>query len=270
MRLGYDSDQAVDIPPSADAPDVVVAGYVGGVHPWSPHDWGLFPRARHVRISRSPLIVEGVDCLDVEGSLASPGQAATWLGLRYKLGLPGMLYTNLDNWAIVRHTLRLSRLAEPTWWIAHFVRAKFDDVTIPDGAVGIQFANEALSGGHFDLSKWADHIPGIDPERIEIQGDDDMISDRDIRRIFTAEVPADPSVQPPDHQTEFWQILRDTLDRTGKIGRAVADLTERVNVLAAKQDELMARLSTGTPSTDAASTDAASTDAAAARGEGQS
>jgi hypothetical protein len=62
----------------------------------------------------------------------------------------------------------------------------------------------------------------------------------DAQTIFRAQMPADPSVQPPDHQTAAWQVWRDTLDRTGdngarldRLGTAVDELTATIGKLAA-------------------------------------
>jgi hypothetical protein len=72
-------------------------------------------------------------------------------------------------------------VAQPNWWLAGY-----DDVPeIPAGAIGKQYANEPLTGGHYDLSVVADHWPGVDtgpgpspaiPDFYTSGGDDTMVA----------------------------------------------------------------------------------------------
>jgi len=108
----YDAVNALAIPESANAENVIVAGYINGKYAWSASDWARFPKAVRLRIDvlgNDPL---GSDILDVEpGNLGtpiiSPGMsleevehiwellcdaAATWVETRHSKGIQSTCY----------------------------------------------------------------------------------------------------------------------------------------------------------------------------------
>lgn len=152
-RIMYDSVTAHDIPTSAE----MVAGYVDGRYRWSDADWNRFRNVPHVRIAVSPLTNDG-NCLDVETGDATPDQAPDWVLRRRAAGVDPSVYMNASTWGAVRHAFQVRHLPEPHYWVASWGGSR----AIPPGAVALQYANPATSGGHFDLSAVADHWPGVD------------------------------------------------------------------------------------------------------------
>lgn len=171
LRTMYDSDRAADIPGTAS----MVAGYVDGVHPWTPADWARFhPSATRVRIARSYLTADA-HVLDSEVGLASVGQTVTWVAQQHHAGrFPGV-YCNLSRWSGLIESLRLSQVAMPWFWVAHWVGSP--PLVLPSGSLGMQYADPALSGGHYDLSAMAPYLPGVDPRPapVTIQGKGDTV-----------------------------------------------------------------------------------------------
>jgi hypothetical protein len=110
-------------------------------------------------IARSYL-TRGAHVLDCERGLATIEQAVTWTSLEHTAGRTPGLYVDVDRWPALRSALQLSRVAFPWFWVAHW---GIHPVLIPPCALGVQYANSTLSGGHFDLSRMAAHIPGVDP-----------------------------------------------------------------------------------------------------------
>jgi hypothetical protein len=142
MRL-HDSITAADIPPDA----VAVAGYVDGSYVWTAADWDLFPNAYKLRIAISASTNDG-DVLDVETGDATPTQAPGWVAMRRAAGLARpILYCGRWQWPALRAAMAAAG-QEADYWIAQYTGAPH----LIEGAVAVQWAGDATSGGHYDLS----------------------------------------------------------------------------------------------------------------------
>jgi hypothetical protein len=166
MRTMFDSTTAGDIPETA----TLVAGYVDGTWPWSPADWALFPAATLVRIAVWASTGDG-QVLDVETGNATPEQAPGWVQRRREAGVDPTVYCNESTWPAVRAAFTAQGVREPHWWIAHYESA----AVIPAGAVALQYADEAQTGAHYDLSVVADYWPGVDPAPGPLSEDSDVL-----------------------------------------------------------------------------------------------
>ncbi|HEY1706401.1 MAG TPA: peptidoglycan-binding domain-containing protein [Trebonia sp.] len=94
----YDSVTPARIPSSAS----IVAGYVDGEYAWTAADWGLFPKAKHVRISINGTGNLG-DVLDVEKGNATPADTPGWIARRKAAGLARpSIYCSLSTVPAVR------------------------------------------------------------------------------------------------------------------------------------------------------------------------
>lgn len=153
-RLMYDSDVAADIPADAQ----MVAGYLDI---WSAEEWARFPHAVKVHIARFDWL--NGDVLDVESTLATPGQAPAWVQRQRARGSTPCVYTSASNWQACRDAFAAAAVPEPLWWIASYQSP--NDPSIPAGAIAHQYASPAYgSGGHWDLSTVVDYWPGVDPD----------------------------------------------------------------------------------------------------------
>ena len=154
-RLLYDSTTASDI--RADAP--MVAGYINGSYTWSDADWARFPNAVKVRIAVNAQTNDG-HVLDVEDGDALPHEAPAWVLLRRAAGVEPSVYCNLSNVDEIKAAFVHAGVPLPPLWLAHY-----DGIPVlPDGYIAKQYADEALTGGHYDVSIVADYWPGIDKE----------------------------------------------------------------------------------------------------------
>jgi hypothetical protein len=137
----YDSDQPSAIPTDA----VAVAGYGDGyAEPaWTNGGWARFPNAHKLVI----VVHAGDqgDVLDVERGDASPADCPGWCD---RFSRPGRraptLYCNRSSWPAVRAAVAGRRV---DYWIS-----TLDGTTDVPGAVAVQYAGSATSGGHFDRS----------------------------------------------------------------------------------------------------------------------
>lgn len=149
----YDSTTALDIPSEA----LLVAGYIDGIYAWSDAGWALFPNAVKVRIAVFSTTQDG-HVGDVEDGCMTPEGGAAWVRMRRAAGADPTLYVNHSNWQQTRDALAALGEPEPHWWLASYD----NDPTLPEGCVAKQYANEPLTGGHYDASSVADFWPGID------------------------------------------------------------------------------------------------------------
>lgn len=157
MRTMYDSTTASDIPANAE----MVAGYVDGLYKWTPSDWARFPHAVKVRIAVFQTTNDGT-VLDVEQGNATPAQAVDWVIARRKLNIDPTVYCSESNWPTVRAAFAARHVVQPHWWIAIYDGKR----AIPAGAIACQYANQPITGAHFDLSAVADYWPGVDDPSI--------------------------------------------------------------------------------------------------------
>jgi hypothetical protein len=157
-RTMYDSTTAADIPLGAK----MVAGYVDGRYRWSDGDWARFPNAIKVRISIFG--VDDGDAGDIEVGCMTPAQGVDWARRRLAAGLRTVAcYVNRSNRAEVEQLAQRAgiRSDQLVLWVATLDGTR----TVAPGpypVVAVQYANPALSGGHYDLSEVADYWPGVD------------------------------------------------------------------------------------------------------------
>lgn len=157
-RLMGDSTTAADIPQTFD----MVAGYIDGIYQWSAADWLLFPGKPRVRIAIHATTLDG-HVLDVEWGAASPQDIPAWLTARRAAGADPIVYVNRSNWQAAKDACAAAGVAEPHWWLAAYGTGP----TLDAGLVAKQYANEALTGGHYDASVVADYVPGVDAMPID-------------------------------------------------------------------------------------------------------
>jgi len=148
-----DSVTASDIPQSFD----MVAGYIDGFYRWSDADWALFPNKVKVRIAIHASTLDG-DVLDVEWGAASPGDIPAWLTARRAVGADPSVYVNRGNLQAAKDACAAAGVAEPHWWLA----AYGTEATVDAGLIAKQYANDDITGGHWDASVVADYWPGVD------------------------------------------------------------------------------------------------------------
>lgn len=140
----HDSITASDIPSDA----VAVAGYVDGHYVWTDADWALFPNAYKLRVAVSASTNDG-DVLDVETGDATPQQAPGWVAMRRKAGLARpIVYCGAYAWRSVLDAFDMAGIGHPYYWVAQYTG---EPHALP-GAIAVQWAGDATSGGHYDLS----------------------------------------------------------------------------------------------------------------------
>lgn len=156
MRIGYDTigANAARIPRTA----AIVGGYDDGEFKWSKEDWELFPDALQLHIT--VLADPDVPAYDCEPGNGNPQDAVDHASTRRSRGLRSLEYCGLDTWyAEIEQLMAEAGLLS---WIGLWV-AKYDGVsqlpTLVD-VVGKQYSDP----GPYDVSIFADYLPGIDPE----------------------------------------------------------------------------------------------------------
>lgn len=155
MRVAHDSTTATDIP--ADA--TFVKGYVDGRYRWTQADWDRFPNAVKVRTACFASTDDGHE-LDIEDGCSTPQQAPGWVAMRRRAGVDPTVYCNLSTWPTCRQAFADQGVPEPHWDIAHYTGIPH----LIDGSVATQYADEKMTGFHFDLSLIADYWPGVEPD----------------------------------------------------------------------------------------------------------
>jgi hypothetical protein len=143
----YDSDN-----PDAIPSGVAAAGYVNGYAAlaWFARGFTRFPNARRITVFPTD---EGDTC-DVEWLDLTPEQAPPWVKGRRAAGvLVPWVYCNRSNRPAVERALTLAGILsdQVALWVATLDGTK----TVPAGPypiAAVQYANSAMSGGHYDLS----------------------------------------------------------------------------------------------------------------------
>lgn len=164
-RVMLDSTAAVDIPTSAE----MVAGYLPpSQFAWSAADWARFPHAVKVRIAVRATVNDG-HVLDVETGDATPAQAPGWVLMRRQAGADPSVYCSASAWPTVRAAFTAAGVAQPHYWIAAYPGG---GPVIPAGAVAHQWADETITGHHYDQSVVADFWPGVDQQEAQMEQTD--------------------------------------------------------------------------------------------------
>lgn len=202
MRTMYDSTNGHDIPVDAE----MVAGYVDGRFAWTPEEWDRFPDAVKVRISAVGA-THLAEVFDVEvGCIWPPANVVPLVVAARRAGIDPTVYVNERNdWAPTRVAFDRAGVAHPHWWVANYD----GKATVPEGAVAKQYANEPMTGGHYDASAVVDFWPGVDIEQKE---DDPMLSNEQVP-VF----PAPAGTPIPKDQVD----TRKTVDGNEALGRAL-------------------------------------------------
>ncbi len=141
-RIMADSITAADIVPNPD----LVAGYVNGNYAWTTADWQMFGQAGQVRINVTGGLNLG-NCLDIETGDATPGHAAAWFDARHAAGTTNLaIYCSRDTLPAVRAAMGARHYYV---WLATLdgTRGPFP------GIAAVQWAGQAQTHGHYDLSE---------------------------------------------------------------------------------------------------------------------
>lgn len=154
-RLMYDSVEAGAIPASAR----MVMLYTDGR--WRNIDQaGRFPHAVIVRICAVQW-KPGDNVIDCETGDFSPAQAAAAVAYAVSRGYAApLVYFSKDRFGEV---LAAFKAAGVSRYLEVFAADWTGSPHILAGTYGTQYDHPPHSGGHYDLSLMADHIPGIDP-----------------------------------------------------------------------------------------------------------
>ena len=148
MTLLFDSDNPDSIPDG-----VWAAGYVDGyaAPAWFARGFPRFPNAKRIAVFGQ---TNDGDCLDVERGDATPSEAPQWVQWRRAAGvLQPWVYCNRSNRSAVEAALASAGItaSQVALWVATLDGTQ----TVPVGpypVAAVQYANAAMSGGHYDLS----------------------------------------------------------------------------------------------------------------------
>jgi hypothetical protein len=162
MILMYDSTSAKDIPSDA----AMVAGYVDGAFAWTREAWARFPSATYVRIAIFHTTNDGA-VLDIERGCSETWCAPVWAKMRRAAGLavptfycrPTKSWPDPYNQQAVINALVAGGVdpAGVAWWLADYTGKQH----LPPGAIACQFANDAYTGHHYDLSIVSEAAPWL-------------------------------------------------------------------------------------------------------------
>lgn len=148
-RLGRDSTKAADIPLSGTE---VAIGYVNGSWPWSADDWSRFAHVPHLAIDVNGSHPEA-DCLDIEQGAATVGHAPGWTREHNQVrrDYPAILYCDRSTLTPLFNAMNADHLIvgrDFRLFIATLDGTRaVQDMT---GVWGVQYAGEAMTGGHYD------------------------------------------------------------------------------------------------------------------------
>lgn len=159
MRLMYDSTNAADVPAGGE----LYAGYVDGDYQTAAQLVKRFPHATVITIT-----VDGThtaaDVIDRETGDVEPDAAATWAVTKVAAGAFPVIYVNRSSWPAVKAAIANAQLRrrDVGYWIADWTGQPHN----LRGALAVQYADPATSGGHYDTSAVYGLWPGIDPKAL--------------------------------------------------------------------------------------------------------
>lgn len=159
MRMMFDSTRASDIPVTAQ----IVAGYVDGIYAWSAADWAQFQTPLKIRIAVFASTNDG-HVLDVEQGDATPSQAPGWAKMRRAAGIDPTIYCNRSNISAIRAAFAAAGEPEPHFWLATLDGSTPWDIDI----IAIQYAGQAITLQHYDLSVVVDYWPGLEHPPVQV------------------------------------------------------------------------------------------------------
>lgn len=165
-RKMFDSTTAADIPAGSD----LVMGYVDGSSKWSDADWQRFPGRTLVRIC---IYTDRVDAnvIDCEPGNNDAQGVVPWIKAKWDRGETPTVYCFSDGGPAgyrisdVRAACDAAGVKRPLVLVSDFDGdpSTFDPSGDPE-IIGKQYANDAITGGHYDASVVADRWPGVDKE----------------------------------------------------------------------------------------------------------
>lgn len=176
-RPGYDSTSAATFPVSAKVAGAYVDGLYSKPGTAGPRDVRKrCPKAAIVTITVIPSSGAKARCVDIEAGCYSTAQSIFKTRELLNAGVrPVMHYLSASPWSAHRRAVARAGLIDHghdpdvVYWIADYD----NDPTIPTDhtkglpavkAIGKQYANAPISGHHYDVTAWADYIPGVDPK----------------------------------------------------------------------------------------------------------
>lgn len=162
-RACFDSIDPAAIPPDAPMLLYYVDGRYGPSHAdfgttgWDQAALDRFPRSIKVGVAVFASTNAGTvgDCETFD---MSPMGLVLWVVNRRKMGIDPTGYCSLSRWQECRDAFAQANVPEPHWLIASYD----GDPTIPEGAIGKQFADSSITGRNLDVSSIADYWPGVD------------------------------------------------------------------------------------------------------------
>jgi hypothetical protein len=165
VRVGYDSTSAHDVPADGD----IYPAYVDGAFANYAAMRKRFPHKIVPRITVNGSTLDA-EIIDRENGDASAATAARWAYNKHKRGEVGTIYVSESAWAECKAEcakLGLKNGTDVVYWIAWY--ADSGSAAIPAGAIGRQFkspdgAGASVEKGHYDVSHFRAHWPGVDPE----------------------------------------------------------------------------------------------------------
>lgn len=167
----FDSANPADVPLTSD----LVAGYVDGGSPWSADAFARFAAAGKT-VVRICVYNDRFDAnmIDIEPGNNDAAGAVPWIAGMWERGRTPTVYCFSDAGPTgyrISDVRAACDAAVPPVRHPLFVIAKWDndpstfDPTGDPEIVGKQYANPALTGGHYDASVIADVWPGVDAPR---------------------------------------------------------------------------------------------------------
>lgn len=158
-RTMYDSDNAADIPGDA----TLIAAYVDGSR--TGHVYGdVMARIANGELGASTKVVKlsavgNVDgeVIDVEpGDTWPPANAVDWINRQRARGGDPTVYCGRANWPTVIAAFDAAGIAQPHYWVAHYIGPHLCDDTCYPSSVGGRVADATQYGGdvpgHYDIS----------------------------------------------------------------------------------------------------------------------
>lgn len=162
-RKMLDSLHPLNIP--ADTPtDVMIAAYRGHSDNLNSYAQACERFPDHIVVSINSHANANAQVLDVENGAVDPrdeSDIVNWVAIQRSIGGDPIIYVQLSNWALIQSYFPTN---PPQWWVAYWEYADGRPIEIPEGAIGVQYANSdhATPPGAYDSSMMADYIKGID------------------------------------------------------------------------------------------------------------
>jgi len=211
----YDSITAADIPQGV----AMVAGYCDGLYRWSDQDWARFPDAVKVRIAVNPGTDDG-QVGDVENFDMTPTGFLDWARRRRASGQSEVTaYCTEGSMSAIAQIFNGAGEREPHYFVATLDGRQ---LALGGSIVANQYAGQALSGGHYDLSNVLDYWPGVDGP-----GGGDALTDSEkrerVRTWFIAGLGREPSA---DDLSNFAGAVSSDGSNLEAIATGVYDSTE--------------------------------------------